>query len=58
MTNGGDVSQADPEDGGTATNTDNIGPGGVPKGSLTSDYYKVNNIPAKFNNPGEFSQII
>ena len=34
------------------TNMD-IGPGGVPKGSKTSDYYRVHDIPARFNNPGK-----
>ena len=26
--------------------------GGVPKGAKTSDYYRVNNIPGRFDNPG------
>lgn len=29
------------------------GAGGVPKGSLTSDYYRCKNIPDRFNNPGK-----
>ena len=30
------------------------GPGGVPKGSKTEEYYRTNNIPARFNNPGTY----
>ena len=29
-----------------------MGPGGVPAGSKTSDYYRVKDIPGRFNNPG------
>ena len=32
-----------------------MGPGGVPKGSKTSDYYRVANIPGRFNNPGNYN---
>jgi len=28
--------------------------GGVPKGAKTSDYYRVNNIPGRFDNPDWF----
>jgi len=31
-----------------------VGPGGVPAGAKTSDYYKVKNIPARFDNPEWF----
>ncbi len=30
------------------------GQGGVPKGAKTSEYYRVDNIPTRFNNPGNF----
>ena len=31
-----------------------MGAGGVPKGAKTSDYYRTNDIPERFNNPGNF----
>jgi hypothetical protein len=27
--------------------------GNIPNGAKTSDYYKTNNIPERFNNPGK-----
>ncbi|XP_074646207.1 piercer of microtubule wall 1 protein-like isoform X4 [Tubulanus polymorphus] len=33
-------------------NTSNsVGPGGVPKGAKTSDYYRIQSIPGRFDNP-------
>ncbi|PAA52104.1 hypothetical protein BOX15_Mlig009420g2, partial [Macrostomum lignano] len=32
----------------------NLGPGGVPRGSKTSQYYEVQNIPDRFDNPEWF----
>ena len=29
-----------------------VGPGGVPKGAKTSDYYRVKDIPNRFDHPG------
>ena len=31
-----------------------MGPGGVPQGSRTSDYYRTKNIPGRFDNPGNY----
>ncbi|XP_064632610.1 piercer of microtubule wall 1 protein-like isoform X2 [Lineus longissimus] len=31
-----------------------LGSGGVPKGAKTSDYYRVHNIPNRFDNPDWF----
>ena len=31
-----------------------MGPGGVPKGAQTSDYYRINDIPGRFDNPGNY----
>lgn len=31
-----------------------MGPGGVPVGAKTSDYYKTMDIPKRFNEPGNF----
>ena len=33
-----------------------LGPGGVPKGSKTSDYYRTFDIPERFDNPGNANQ--
>ena len=32
-----------------------VGPGGVPKGSKTSAYYRTNEIPQRFDNPGNYA---
>jgi hypothetical protein len=39
-------------DDGSSNETTEMGAGGVPKGSKTSDYYHVHTIPIRFDNPG------
>jgi len=31
-----------------------IGPGGILKGSLTSDFYRCKEMPERFNHPGQY----
>jgi len=40
------------------SSSENVEAGGIPKGAMTSDYYRCKEIPDRFNHPGEYKQAV
>jgi len=40
------------------SSNENVGPGGIPKSALTSDFYGCKEMPERFNHPGQYGQLI